>query len=42
MVIEAVATHPDDEDSDDTDAEIGNQPSLDDFVKFADCPERKN
>jgi hypothetical protein len=42
MVIEAVASLPDDDDSDDPDSDAGNQLSLDDLVKPADWPEGKN
>lgn len=42
MVMEAVASLPDDDDTDDPDADAGNQLSLDDFVKPADWPEGKN
>jgi hypothetical protein len=42
MVMEAVASLPDDDDSDDPDTDAGNQLSLDDFVKPPDWPEGKN
>jgi IS5 family transposase len=42
MVMETVASLPDDDDVDDPDADAGNQLSLDDFVKPADWPEGKN
>jgi hypothetical protein len=42
MVIEAMSTLPDDDDSDDPDADAGNQLSLDDLVKPADWSEGKN
>lgn len=42
MVMEAVSSLPDDDDSDDPDADAGNQLSLDDLVKPADWPEGKN
>jgi hypothetical protein len=42
MVMEAVASLPDDDDTADPDADAGNQLSLDDFVKPADWPEGKN
>jgi hypothetical protein len=43
MVMEAVASLPDDDDSDDPDSDAGNQLSLDDhLVKPADWPEGKN
>jgi hypothetical protein len=41
MVIKAVASLPNDDDSDDPGADDGNQISLDDFVKPADWPEGK-
>ena len=42
MVIEALSSSPDDDDSDDPGADAVNQTSLDDFVKPADWPEDKN
>lgn len=42
MVMEAVGSHPGDDDSDKPDADAGKQISLDDFVKPADWPEDKN
>jgi len=42
MVIEAVSSLPDDDNSGDADAEAGNQLSIDDLVKPADWPEGKN
>ena len=42
MVIEAVSSLPDDDDSDALGADAGTQISLDDFVKPADWPEGKN
>jgi hypothetical protein len=42
MVLEAVASLPEAEDSDDPDDDAGNQLSLDDLVKPADWPEGKN
>ncbi len=42
MVIDAVTSDPDHDDSDDPDDDAGNQLSLDDFVKPADWPEGKN
>jgi hypothetical protein len=42
MVIEAVSSLPDDDDSDAPGADAGTQLSLDDFVKPADWPEGKN
>jgi len=42
LVMEAVASLPDDEDSDDPDAGSCEQIVLDDFVKPADWPENKN
>ena len=42
MVIDAVSSLPNDEDSDGLDADAGNQLSLDDLVKPADWPEGKN
>jgi hypothetical protein len=42
MLMEAVASLPDDVDFDDPDTDAGNQLSLDDFVKPADWPEGKN
>jgi hypothetical protein len=42
LVMEAVASLPDDDDTDDPEADAGNQLSLDDFVKPADWPEGKN
>ena len=42
MVIEAMASLPDDDDSDKPDADAGKQVSLDDSVKPADWPEDKN
>jgi transposase, IS5 family len=42
MVIEAMSSLPDDDDSDDPGADAGNQTSLDDFLKPADWPEDKN
>ncbi len=42
MVMEAVASLPDDDDSDDPDSDAGNQLSLDDLMKPADWPEDKN
>jgi hypothetical protein len=42
MLIEAVSSLPDDDDSGDPDAEAGNQLSIDDLVKPADWPEGKN
>jgi hypothetical protein len=42
MVMEAVGSLPDDDDSDDPDSDAGNQLSLDDLVKPADWPEGKN
>ena len=42
MVIEAVSSLPDDDDSDAPGADAGTQISLDDFVKPADWPEGKN
>ena len=42
MVMEAVASLPDDDNPDDPDSDAGNQLSLDDFVKPADWPECKN
>jgi hypothetical protein len=42
MVMEAVASLPDDDDSDGPDADSGKQISLDDFVKPADWPKGKN
>ena len=41
MLIEAVSSLPDDDDSGDPDAEAGNQLSIDDLVKPADWPEGK-
>jgi hypothetical protein len=42
MVIEAMSSFPDDDDSEDPGADAVNQISLDDFVKPADWPEGKN
>ncbi len=42
MVIEAMSSLPDDDDSDDPGADAVNQISLDNFVKPADWPEDKN
>ncbi len=42
MVIKALSSLPDADDSDDPVADAGNQISLDDFVKPADWPESKN
>jgi len=42
MVIEAVSSLKDDDDSDDPGADAGTQISIDDFVKPADWPEGKN
>jgi hypothetical protein len=42
MVIEAVSSLQDDDDSDDPGADAGTQISIDDFVKPADWPEGKN
>jgi len=42
MVIEALSSLPDDDDSDDPGAAAVNQISLDDLVKPADWPEEKN
>ena len=42
MVIEAVTTLSDEDDSGDPDADAGNQLSLDDLVKPVDWPEGKN
>ena len=42
MVIEAMSSLPDDDDSDGPSADAVNQISLDDFVKPADWPEDKN
>jgi hypothetical protein len=42
MVIEAMSSLPDDDDSDAPGADAGTQISLDDFVKPADWPEGKN
>jgi hypothetical protein len=42
MVIEALSSLPNDDDSDDPGADAVNQISLDDFVKPADWPEDKN
>jgi len=42
MVIEAMSSLPDDDDSGDPGADAVNQISLDDFVKPADWPEDKN
>jgi len=42
MVIEAMSSLPDDDDSDDPGADAVNQTTLDDFVKPADWPEDKN
>lgn len=42
MVIDAVSSLPNDEDSEGLDADVGNQLSLDDLVKPADWPEGKN
>ena len=42
MVIEAVSSLPDDDDSDAPGADAGTQLSLDDFVKPANWPEGKN
>jgi IS5 family transposase len=42
MLIKAVSSLPDDDDSGDADAEVGNQLSIDDLVKPADWPEGKN
>ena len=42
MVIEAVSTLSNQDDSGDSDADAGNQLALDDLVKPADWPEGKN
>lgn len=42
MVIEAMSSLPDDDESDDPGADADNQTSLDDFVMPADWPEDKN
>jgi hypothetical protein len=42
MLIEAVSSLPDDDDSGDPDAAAGKQLSIDDLVKPADWPEGKN
>jgi transposase, IS5 family len=42
MVMEAVASRQDDDDTNDPDADSDNQVSLDDYVKPADWPEGKN
>lgn len=42
MLIDAVASLPDDDDSEDPDDDAGNQLSRDDFMKPVDCPEGKN
>jgi hypothetical protein len=42
MVIEAMSSLPDDDDSGDPGADAVNQISLDDFLKPADWPEDKN
>ena len=42
MVLEALASLPKDDDSDDPDADAGKQLSLDELVKPADWPEGKN
>ena len=42
MVIEAVSSLQDDDNSDDPGADAGTQISIDDFVKPADWPEGKN
>jgi len=42
MVIEALSTLADEDDSGDPGADAGNQPSLDDLVKPDDWPEGKN